>query len=352
MKSFTTILKEQEKKHGEGLVTLGVSFYNADRIPTGIFPLDVATGGGFPKGRISVIYGPESSLKTTVALKAIATYQHMEPEKYAVFVDQENALDPDWATKMGVNVDNLGYSVPEFAEQCVDLVEQLIYAKDVGLIVLDSIAALTSAMELDQSAESHPVGRSGINAGKLYRRATTAMGKVRREGRFPTLVCINQTRFKIGVTHGDPETQPGGQAFKFASALTLRVYGKDLNEKKAHPALPWAKQVSGVIKKYKVPVIQRNFSFVMPNMTLPNYGVAAGVVDSSKTIMKYLKALGHMEKVKEGYRIFEDTYKTQKDFTATLKGDEDFRLEVQQLIISEMLEKQGETLPDTDSEDE
>jgi len=333
-------------------MSLGVSFYNADRIPTGIFPLDVATGGGFPKGRISVVFGPESSLKTTVALKAIATYQQLEPDKYAVFVDIENALDPDWATKMGVNVDRLGYSVPEFAERAIDLVEQLLYAKDVGLIVVDSIAALTSAMELDQSAESMPVGRSGINAGKLYRRATTALGQVRREGRFPTLICINQTRFKIGVTHGDPETQPGGQAFKFASALTLRVYGKDLNEPKVHAALPWAKQVSGVIKKYKVPVIQRNFSFIMPCMTLPKYGVEIGQVDSSKTIMKYLKSLGHMEKVKAGYRVFEDTYKTQKAFVATLKGDDEFRLEVQQLIISEMLEKQGETLPNTDSEDE
>ena len=353
MSTFKTILKSADKKHGDGVVSLGVTYHNAERIPTGIFPFDLASGGGFPKGRCSVVFGPESSMKTTLALCAAKEMQRLEPKKVVAFVDVENALDPEWATKLGVDVPALGYVQPDFAEQAIDIVEELLYVQDVGLIILDSIAAMTSLVELNQTADQNPMGRSGLNAGKLYRRATTALSKVRKENRHPALICINQIRYKLGVMHGDPETQPGGKAFNFASSMTVRLYGKDLQEKKYHGALPYAKEISGVIRKYKVPVLAKNFTFKMPVMNLLHMGQKMGYADPWNTMKHYLQELGHLEKIKTGYRIFDDEYKTLKDIRLILRQDVAYCHEVQKVIVADLIERQNSDAGEfTEIEDE
>jgi recombination protein RecA len=351
--TYKTILKGASKKHGDGIVSLGVSYHNAERIPTGVFPFDLASGGGFPKGRVSVIFGPESSLKTTLALLCAAQEQRLEPDKTVAFVDAENAMDPEWAGKLGVDVGKLGYIQPDYAEQTIDIVEELLYANDVGLVILDSIAALTSSMELGQSADQNPMGRSGLNAGKLYRRATTALSKVRKENRHPALICINQIRYKLGVMHGDPETQPGGKAFNFASSMTVRLYGKDVQEKKYHAALPYAKEVNGVIRKYKVPILAKNFVFKMPVMNLLHMGQKMGYADPWNTMKHYLQELGHLEKVGQKWRVFEDEYATLKELRQILRKDEAFCHEVQKVIVADLIERQNSDAGEfTEIEDE
>lgn len=334
------IIKKSAKK-APGTFTHGVTTFNSERLPTGVFPFDLATGGGIPKGRATILFGPESSLKTTLALLAIAELQRSDPSKHCAFLDIENALDPAWARKLGVDTDKLLYATPEFAEQGIDLVEDLLLAEDVGIVVLDSIAALTSAFELTQSAEDQPVGRSGLNGSKLARRVSVALSRSRREGRFPALVLINQIRYKIGVTHGDPETMPGGKGPVFLSALTVRLYGKDLNEAKMNSSMPWAKEVSGIVRKFKVPINARTFKFRMPNMDIPHMNVRVGKPSSFKTVKAYMQKLGHLEKVKEGYRVFEDTYPTLTAWRETMESDHEYRQAVESHLISELLEQDG-----------
>jgi recombination protein RecA len=290
------VLKEIEKTFGQNVATVGVHVPDTTRIQTGIFPFDLATGGGFPKGRISIVYGPESSLKTTVALKAIATMQKLEPDKKCVFIDVESSYDPDWGASLGVDNDRLIYIMPDYAEQVVDICEAFLYATDVGLVVIDSLAALITTNEAESSAEKAVVGGSGLVVAKLYRKSTLAMAKAKREGLMPTLIAINQIRYKIGVMFGDPETMPGGQSFKFASSLTVRMYGKDQMDKKVHPTLPVYKHCSGIIKKSKVATTARNFEFDLGIVDMPDKNVTFGSCNDWNSLAHHLKAMGLLAK--------------------------------------------------------
>ena len=341
MKRVKQILAGSEKQYGKGVISLGGAAHYVERIPTGIFPFDLATGGGFPKGKVSIVFGPESSAKTTLLLKTIAEFQRTHPNEYAAFVDAEVALDLNWAKKLGVDMNRLVHIIPDYAEQAIDITTELLYASDVGIVGVDSIAALTSSVELEQSAETQAVGRSGLNAGKLYRRATIALGRARRGNRYPALICLNQVRYKIGVMHGDPETQPGGKPFMFAAALMVRLYGKDIVDKKIHPTLPWCKEIQGVIRKQKIGVVARNFKFKLPIINMEDKKVRLGQVEAFNTVTHYLGLLGHFEKLKKGYRVFDDTYSTLIELRQTLLEDPDFKRQVEQVIIDEMVERAG-----------
>ncbi len=144
------------------IATIGLQIEDPQRLATGLFAFDLATGGGFPLGRVSILYGKEDSMKTTLYLKAIATAQRLYPKKTAVFVDVEGVIGKKWAQQMGVDVKKLGYVNPDNAEQMVDIVSELMYAEDVSVIVIDSLAALITQHELDKSAEDAIVGKSGM----------------------------------------------------------------------------------------------------------------------------------------------------------------------------------------------
>ncbi len=340
-KTTNTLVQDYTKQFGPAALSLGVSYYDDGRIPTGIFPFDLSSAGGFPKGRVSVVYGQESSMKTTVALCAIREAQ--AAGMTAAFVDAENSLDPSWAKSIGVDVDSLLYAVPEYAEQAIDMTIGLLEAEDIDLVVLDSIAALVSTQEIQKSAEEFTPGVSGRNAGVLYRKATAALARQRREERFPALICINQIRYKIGVLMGNPETQPGGQAFKFASAMTVRVRGVDVMEEKVHPSMPYAKTVVGVIQKHKVPINARGFEFVMPNMNLPEHGIVKGQVDAWKTIKALASKLGLLEQTKAGWQFMgEDLYKTQNEYRVRLRTDPAYRKAVEGRLVDEVYKRLGE----------
>lgn len=212
-------LKQIEKKYGAGAVMrLGqTKTLNVDAIPTGSMTLDIALGiGGVPRGRIIEIYGPESSGKTTVALQIIAEAQKINGE--VAFIDVEHALDPVYAQALGVNIDNLLVSQPDSGEQALEIAEALIRSGAIDVIVLDSIAAMTTRAEIDGEMGDNHVGQLARLMSQAMRKLTSAISKSNCAAIF-----INQIREKIGVMYGNPETTPGGRALKFYASVRIDV---------------------------------------------------------------------------------------------------------------------------------
>jgi recombination protein RecA len=209
-----------EKQFGKGsLMKLGENTgrVDVDVIPSGSILLDAALGvGGYPRGRVVEIYGPESSGKTTLALHAIAESQ--KQGGIAAFVDAEHALDPVYAKNLGVNVDELWVSQPDTGEQALEIVEALVRSGSVDIIVVDSVAALTPRAEIEGDMGDSHMGLQARLMSQALRKLTAILSKTRT-----CLVFINQIRMKIGVMFGNPETTTGGFALKFYASLRLEV---------------------------------------------------------------------------------------------------------------------------------
>ncbi|MDE6952715.1 MAG: recombinase RecA [Erysipelotrichales bacterium] len=212
-------IKSIEKAYGKGSVMrLGDRVaVDIDVIPTGSMTLDAALGiGGYPKGRIIEIYGPESSGKTTLTLHAIAEVQKQGGR--AAFIDAEHAIDPVYAKNLGVNVDELILSQPDSGEQGLAIAETLVKSNAIDLVVVDSVAALVPQVELDGEMSDTSVGLQARLMSKALRRLSGLMNKTSC-----TIIFINQLREKIGVMYGNPETTTGGRALKFYSTVRIEI---------------------------------------------------------------------------------------------------------------------------------
>ncbi|MBE6124092.1 MAG: recombinase RecA [Erysipelotrichaceae bacterium] len=212
-------LKMIQKQYGQGsIMKLGErASVTVDAISSGSLVLDKALGiGGYPKGRIIEIYGPESSGKTTFALHAIAEVQRKGGK--AAFIDAEHAIDPTYAKNLGVNIDELILSQPDSGEQAMEIAEILIKSDAVDLIVVDSVAALVPQVELDGEMSDQTVGVQARLMSKALRKLAGALNK-----KECTIIFINQLREKVGVFYGNPETTTGGRALKFYSSVRLEI---------------------------------------------------------------------------------------------------------------------------------
>ncbi len=206
-----SIIKMDETNFGEGI----------EVIPTGCLPLDAALGvGGLPRGRIVEIYGPESSGKTTVALHVIAEAQKMGGT--AAFIDAEHALDPIYASKLGVDIGSMYVSQPDTGEQALEITEQLVRSGGVDIVVIDSVAALTPKAEIDGEMGDSFIGLQARLMSQALRKLTGITSKSKT-----LVIFINQLREKVGVMFGNPETTPGGKALKFYSSVRLDVRKTD-----------------------------------------------------------------------------------------------------------------------------
>ena len=284
------VLAKLQKDFGAQTVRKGARAREAVRIPTGIFPLDLATGGGIPRERLSIIFGPEGSGKTTVLLKTIA--QAQAAGETAALIDIENSYDPLWGARLGVDNERLIVAQPDSAEQAVDITEGLMYAKDVGIIGLDSIAALTSENEIQSGAEKMIVGGASMLTTKLMKKLGIAFSREAKREHYPALVMLNQIRHKIGQMFGDPETQPGGNMLRFTSSLTIRLYGKSVIVEAVNKTHPAIKETSGIIKKWKVPITGTVFKYDM--LILPQGKRPVGYTESWATVSNYLRDLGDL----------------------------------------------------------
>ena len=217
--SLKEALKNIEKQYGKGAVMVlgNEPVAQLDVISTGSLLLDSALGvGGYPKGRIIEIYGPESSGKTTFALHAIAEAQ--KNGGYAAFIDAEHALDPKYAKALGVNVDNLVLSQPDSGEQALEIAEALIKSGAIDIIVIDSVAALVPEAEINGEMGDSHVGLQARLMSQAMRKLSGIINKTKC-----VAIFINQIREKVGVMYGNPETTPGGRALKFYSTIRLDV---------------------------------------------------------------------------------------------------------------------------------
>ena len=218
-KALESAIAQIEKNFGKGaIIKLGANqTMKVDAIPTGSMGLDLALGiGGVPRGRIVELYGPESSGKTTVALHIIAEAQKQGGE--VAFVDVEHALDPKYAAAVGVNVDDLLVSQPNSGEEALEIMEALVRSGAIDVVVLDSVAALTTKAEIDGNMGDSNVGQLARLMSQAMRKLTSVIAKSNT-----TAIFINQVREKIGVMYGNPETTPGGRALKFYASVRIEV---------------------------------------------------------------------------------------------------------------------------------
>ncbi len=218
-KALESVFSVIEKEYGTGsIMKLGdANSVDVEVIPTGSLTLDMALGvGGLPRGRVIEIYGPESSGKTTVALHVVAEAQKIGGE--AAFIDAEHALDPVYAKKLGVDIDNLIVAQPDTGEQALDIAEALVRSGALDVIVVDSVAALVPKAEIDGEMGDSHVGLLARLMSQALRKLTAVISKSGT-----VVIFINQLREKVGVMYGNPETTPGGRALKFFSSVRLDV---------------------------------------------------------------------------------------------------------------------------------
>ena len=218
-KALDAAMSQIEKQFGKGSV-MKLGEYKAmevEAIPTGALTLDVALGiGGIPKGRIIEVYGPESSGKTTLALHAVAEAQ--KAGGVAAFIDAEHALDPIYARKLGVDIDNLIVSQPDTGEQALEIAEALVRSGAIDIIVVDSVAALVPKAEIDGEMGDTHVALQARLMSQALRKLAGVLNKSKT-----AIIFINQLREKVGIMFGNPETTPGGRALKFYASVRLDI---------------------------------------------------------------------------------------------------------------------------------
>lgn len=285
-KALGLALESIEKQFGKGsIMKLGEAHkVNVETIPTGALSLDLALGGGIPKGRVVEIYGPESSGKTTLTLHAIAEVQRQGGT--AAFIDAEHALDPAYAKRIGVDVENLLLSQPDNGEQALEIVETLVRSNAVDLIVVDSVAALVPRAEIEGDMGDSLPGLQARLMSQALRKLTGVINKSKA-----TVVFINQIRMKIGVMFGNPETTTGGNALKFYASVRMDI--RRISQIKQGDSVVGNRTRVKVVKNKIAPPFREAEFDIMYNQGISTAGdvldLAAGrdVVEKSGAFYKY-----------------------------------------------------------------
>ena len=284
--------------------------------PSGSLALDLALGGGFPKGRVIEIYGPESSGKTTLALHAVAEVQ--KKGGYAAFIDAEHALDPQYAANVGVDVDNLLVSQPDSGEMALDIVDQLVRSGAVEVIVVDSVAALVPRVELDGDMTDQQIGAQARLMSKALRKITGSLSSSKC-----SVIFLNQLRSKVGVIYGSPEVTAGGNALKYYSSLRLDVRRKEIT-----------RENSGITVKVKV--VKNK---VAPPFQLVELDILFGQgIDTCSSLLDAAESMEVLTRRGSWYSYEgQNTAQGRLNMADKLRADRDMRKRVEEQVREKLL---------------
>lgn len=340
MPSLKDLLPDLEKK-AETKGSFGGDLVQVPRISTGIFELDYAIGGGFPRGRMSEIFGPEAAGKTNLVLGGIREAQILEPDMKQAFLDAEGTWDPLWAAAWGIDVSRVYVIRPDFAEQTSDAMQMLITADDLNFIALDSLGAMSPKGEVEEDTTKQHYGGAAKPIKRMTQKTVVELNRRRNLGiPAPAVVWINQTRanFDAGL-YGNPEKTTGGNSPKFAYSLRLRAYSSNIIDTKVSKTLPVMKEVSILVKKYKVPVTALAVKYKIA--VQPYKDLKIGEVDSWHTIENILKSQGVLTQTKKGWSMYGEEYKVLKDIRAKFRENTDFKQAIMQGIVGAAVSESG-----------
>ena len=333
---IASTLKALQSKFGEGaIMKLGDKpKVDVDAIPTGSVGLDIALGvGGLPRGRIVEIYGPESSGKTTLALHVIAEAQ--KKGGICAFIDAEHAMDPDYARKLGVSINDLLISQPDHGEQALEIADSLVRSGEIDVIVVDSVAALTPKDEIEGDMGAFHVGKQARLMSQALRKMTAIVAKSKK-----VVIFINQIRMQIGVMFGNPETTPGGKALKFYASVRIDIR-KIAQIKKAEEVVGSRTRAKVVKNKVAAPFKVAEFDIIY------NEGISP-----EGEIIALGEKLGIIGKSGASYSFGEEKLGRGYDATRTyLKENPKLRNEILKQVMAGM-EKQEVIPVPTASEDD
>ncbi len=319
-KAVEVAVSQIEKQFGKGsIMKLGDDKkLDVAAIPTGALSLDIALGiGGIPRGRVVEIYGPESSGKTTLALHILAEAQNLGDN--VAFIDAEHALDPSYARRIGLDLDELYISQPDSGEQALEILETLVRSAGVGVVVIDSVAALTPKAEIEGNmGDSHV----GLQARLMSQALRKIAGVVSKTG--TAVIFLNQIRMKIGVMFGNPETTTGGRALKFYSSVRMDIRQRDKIVKEGE-VVGHLRRVKVVKNKVAPPFREATFNIIYPN----------GIDKESSLVDAALKQ-GIFEKAGSWIKYGEDNIAQGVDNTVQELKDDD---KLRKKIIKEVREK-------------
>lgn len=297
-----------------------------ESVPTGSLSLDLALGiGGVPRGRIIEIYGPESSGKTTLALHIVA--QAQKKGGICAYIDAEHALDPEYSKKLGVKIDDLLISQPDYGEQALEIAESLVRSGKIDVVVIDSVAALTPKDEIEGDVGEHHVGKQARLMSQALRKMTAIVARSKT-----VVIFINQIRMQIGVMFGNPETTPGGKALKFYSSVRLDVR-KIAQIKKGEDVVGTRVRVKVVKNKVAAPFRQAEFD-VLFNEGISPEGEVIAMAEKLGIIKKSGAFYSYPRETKEG----KEEVKLGKGYDATrtfLKTDSKLKNEIVKRILAE-----------------
>lgn len=321
-KAIELAIAQIEKQFGQGsIMRMGSKkMIDVEAIPTGALSLDVALGiGGIPKGRIVEIYGPESSGKTTLALHILSEAQ--KKGENVAFIDAEHAFDPTYARNLGLNVDELFISQPDFGEQALEILETLVRSAGFGVIVVDSVAALTPRAEIEGEMGDSHMGLQARLMSQALRKITAICGKTNT-----TVIFLNQLRMKIGVMFGNPETTTGGNALKFYASVRMDIRQKE-KIMKGEDVVGHVRTVKIVKNKVAPPFREASFNIIYPRgidkeSSILDAAISRGVVEKSGAWIKYKEkqlAQGRESTIELLRTNPELSNKIEKEIRATLK---------------------------------